>query len=804
MKISRVALALGAPLIAVSVASCDTSNPISSTNLSLGNGMNAALGPDGSFVVTQNGIRLLASAPKSPLFLRAIDTDNPTIFHNPSMLTGDTFSAIAPSSISMDSPAPGVLHIATDSFSDDNVLVSLMLAADDGFYGGLGERFTHADARGEIVGMQLEINGNYESGTTDRHVPIPWFVSSKGYAVFVKSRESGAFDMASTDPAVVRATFEGTGMDVTILFDPDPLQLVAKLSQMTGLPRATPPTVLAPMMWRHVDNEAQLFSDLAMIRSLHIPTSTFWIDDGWQSSLNSMHFDRSKYPNLPSIASGAALLGFDLWGWNTPYLENPQNPPVDEAQALYAQAAAAHYFVQRHDGSVFGAPGPDAKTGFGMIDFTSPLARLFWATRISDAVSAGFHGFKLDYGEDAVPDLLNSRLGLLYFDGETDRTARSYPLGYHGAYRDALAAAPNGGVLIVRASTYGGASVADVIWPGDLDNGFQHRGDIDPGSGSLLVGGLPASVVAAQSLAASGFPLYGADIAGYRGDVPTKESLLRWAEASALSMVMQLGPGEKKYPWNYDSETVAIYTQLATLHQKLIPYLAALLSGAQQNGMPTIESLPLAFPADTDAKAVADDEYMLGPFLLCAPVVDSGVTSRVVHLPPGTWFSWWNGARVDGPTSTVVPAPLGQPPFFVRSGAILATMPDGIDSLFASNDPSTVSATSMAQYAEASAWVSGNASARTLDGGLVVVMDDASGITINWTPSSSGRFLTATIDLSARTGKTAALTKVTLESGSITSANSEAAVRSASSNAYFLAGNRLVVRVDGANAVLVQ
>jgi hypothetical protein len=141
----------------------------------------------------------------------------------------------------------------------------------------------------------------------------------------------------------------------------------------------------------------------------------------------------------------------------------------------------------------------------------------------------------------------------------------------------------------------------------------------------------------------------------------------------------------------------------------------------------------------------------------------------------------------------------------VRSGAILAELPDGIDTLFASNDPSTVSAASMAQFAEAAAWVSGNASARTLDGGLIALVDDASGVTVNWTPSASGRFLTMTIDLSARTGKTSApLASVAVSSGSIASVASEAQVRSATGNAYFLAGNKLVVRVDGANAVLVE
>jgi hypothetical protein len=100
--------------------------------------------------------------------------------------------------------------------------------------------------------------------------------------------------------------------------------------------------------------------------------------------------------------------------------------------------------------------------------------------------------------------------------------------------------------------------------------------------------------------------------------------------------------------------------------------------------------------------------------------------------------------------------------------------------------------------------VSGGASARTLDGGLIAVVDDASGVTINWTPSASGRFLTMTIDLSARTGGSTPLTAVSSSSGVIASAASEAAVRAAPGNAYFLAGNKLVVRVDGANAVLVR
>ncbi|MEO8798701.1 MAG: TIM-barrel domain-containing protein, partial [Polyangiaceae bacterium] len=770
--------------------------------LSLGNGVVATLATDGSFTITKGGAVLLRTAGGKPLFSRALDVDDPDGFHDPKSLEDLSFERVDDAVVSMDSPSSGVLHLTTTDDGAATVLVSLALAADDGFYGGLGERFEHADARGSVVGMQLEIDGTYESATTDRHVPVPWFVSSNGYAVFVKSRESGAFDVAATDPAVVRGTFEGKAMDVTIVVDADPLAAAAKLVQMTGLPRKTPVTALAPMMWRHVDDQAQLLADLAKIRSLKIPTTTFWIDDGWQTGFNTMDFDRAKYPDVRAVAATAKSLGFEMWGWSSPYLEKAKKPPANDAQALYAQADAAGYFVKGAGGQTFTAPGPDSDVGFGLVDFTDPDARAFWAGRVGGAVSTLFHGFKLDYAEDAVPDLLNARLGLHYHDGSTDRTARAYPLGYHGAYRDALLSTPSGGVLIVRASTYGGAAVADIVWPGDLDNAFQHRGDQGPKA--LLVGGLPASVVAGQSLAASGFPLYGADIAGYRGDAPTKESLLRWSEASALSMVMQLGPGEKKYPWNYDSEAIAVYTQLAALHQKLVPYLATVLADAQANGTPTIRSLPLAFPHDAKAMAAADDEWLLGPSLLAAPVVTAGATNRSVYLPAGTWFSWWDGSRIDGPTTLTVDAPFGEPPLFVRAGAALPLLPDGIDTLLPATDAATIGIDKVLGNDEAMLWPSGDTRTTTLDGSAITVTDDANGLEIGWQPQGAGNAITITADLSARVGKMGALTKVEAKAGGITVGDSEPAVRTATTSTYYLAGNKLILRFVGAGDVTIQ
>jgi alpha-glucosidase (family GH31 glycosyl hydrolase) len=793
--------------------------------LAFGSGLVATLTPEGQLTVTSNGMVLLGTSPGVPLFSSASDPADPTGWHDPDKLQDDTFVPLSPAAIAMDTPSAGVLHFATTDLGPDTVLVSLALASDSGFYTGLGERYDHVDPRGEIVGMQLELDESYESGTTDRHVPVPWLVSSNGYGIFVKDRQAGAWDVASTDPAVVRSTFEGTTLDVTIVVNPDPIAIVATLTQMNGLQRHTPLWALAPMMWRHAQSQAQVLGDLAQIRSLHIPTTTFWIDDGWQTAMNTLDFDPAEYDDPTMFTASMASLGFKLLGWNSPYLLAPQQgQAANEAQALYPGAADAGYFVEQN-GKPFQALGPGSGP-YGMLDFTSAGANVFWDERAGVPVATGIDGFKLDYGEDLIPAIGSVRLGVTLSDGETERTARNYPLVYHGAYRSALAGvgrptndggaadagadaagidagASDDGVLIVRASTYGGAAVADIVWPGDLDNGFQQYGQPDD-AGTLLVGGLPASIIAAQTLSVCGFALYGADTGGYRGGAPTLEALIRWAEHTSLSMVMQLGPGEDKYPWLYDGG-VAPYTSLANLHQALVPYLAGLLTLAEASGTPPIRPLPLAYPKDQDAPAFADAEYLLGPSLLVAPVVTSGVTSRQVHLPPGVWFPYWGGTSVTGPTTRTVAAPLGQPPLFVLAGTLLPLLPPGIDTLVTANDPSTVSLSQMPGLDDAMAWVSGPASAQCLDGSQIAVTDVASGVTVSWSPTGTGQTLSMTVELSARLGGSTAPSQVVVVTGApLSEETSAAAVLSATGSAWYLSGAQATLKLVGAAAVTFE
>ncbi|HEX8792168.1 MAG TPA: TIM-barrel domain-containing protein [Polyangiaceae bacterium] len=759
----------------VAAAACDDSGsvlePAGQGSVDAGGGAVATLASDGSFTVTSHGATVVSTLPGKPLLTRASDPSAPDAWHDPTQPHDDlAWTAVDTSAVTLagseDASGVQAFHLTVAQQPADTALLSLTLAADDGFYTGLGEHFDHVSARGRVSPMFLTISSAFESGTNEAHVPVPLLVSSHGWGLFVSSREAGAFDVAATDPHTVRVTFEGRTLDVWLFVDADPLAVVARFNRLAGLPRPLPRWALSPIHWRHWASADDVLSIAQAYRTMHIPSSALWFDDGWEmGGYNTFELDTSKYGDVAAMMQQIAALGFRVLAWTTPYLEQPHGAPADEAQQLYETAAGKHWFVEGDQGDVYVSPATPIKGGAGILDFTNAHAQGFWESLVSRATAAGIQGFKCDYGEELIPNLLNARNPVRFSDGTTSRTARLYPIAEHATYHAALDAAyPGDGLIIARASAWGGATQADVIWPGDLDPGFEHQGDT-LSSGNKAVGGLPAVVIDVQTLSASGFPAFGSDTAGYRS-TPTEESMRRWMEHTALTPVMQVyEDGNSRLPWAISADAGKEYQAMATLHQQLEPYHAMLMTAAATVGTPPVRALPLAFPADTAGAAHADDEYMLGPDLLVAPVVEAGASSRTVHLPPGRWVHWWSGALLSGGADVTVQAPLGQPPLFARAGGLVPMLPSNIDTLVGATAPGVVTLASLATDLEARAWVAGPASVTVDDGSRIALTDDAMGVTIAWTPGVLARNLTIDVDLRARTGGPPALTTVEGVSG---------------------------------------
>ncbi len=659
--------------------------------------------------------------------------------------------------VSVDRPGEGVYRLTVRADPARVAMLRLNLGSDDGPYVGFGERFSSTDARGAVVPMQLHVGGT-SSGTNEVHVPVPFFVHPKGYGVFVRARHAGAFDVGARDPAVVSATFETDALEVFFFVDPDPVRIIARYTRLTGLPRLPPYWAHGHMQWRNAwRSREELLGDAARLRAEGIPTTTIWIDNPWQRSYNDAVFDEGRFLDPPGMLAALRAMGYRVLVWHTPYLDAIDEDGVasNESERLFAAARDGGRLLRNGDPpEVFISPSnvgnpAGVRVNGALVDFTVPAASAQWTERLGPLVALGVRAFKLDYAEDVLHELALQRPLWAPGDGSDPRTLPSrYPQGYHRAYRDALDRYAGGdGFLLVRASSWGGQSVCDLVWPGDLDNDFR------PATGGQ-VGGLPAAVNALINLSASGFPSFASDTGGYRGGAPTREALLRWAEASALAPYMQLGGGgESHNPWQYDPEATALYREIVRLHDGLTPYWRALSLAASRDGTPPVRALSLAFPRDEGARSDSF-AYLLGEDLYAAPVVEPGTSRRRVHIPPGRWVHWFTRERFEGPTDVTLDAPLGRPVLFVRQGAVIPMLAEDVVTLAPTEDPAVVDADDRASIVRARV-VPGAAREVTLeDGAVIASRAEGPDARLTWTPGARARDLRVELDWRNRPGAT--------------------------------------------------
>jgi alpha-D-xyloside xylohydrolase len=564
--------------------------------------------------------------------------------------------------------------------------------AKEGFY-GLGEAFDAVNNRGKVRAMQLEADGATESNYNDAHVPVPFVTGTRGWGLFVESRYPMAFDVASQEDDLVEVTV-GTGLASAkglafhVFAAGHPLDVTKHYYDLTGYPVKPARWALGPIVWRDENtNQAQVESDIHILRDQDLATTAIWIDRPYATAENTFDFDPQRYTDPKAMIRLAHDLGLRVSLWHVPYLDEKTTKGIPATQALRDEATAKGYYPQKTGLLLFNSWGRP-------IDLTNKAAYSWWQGLIHRYTDLGIEGFKLDYAEDIVVGLGATRNVWQFSDGSDERTMHaSFQALYHAVYAETLPS--TGGFLLCRAGTYGDQTHASVIWPGDLDASFAKRGEAatdTAGKPYSSVGGLPASVIAGLSLGPSGFPMYGADTGGYRHSPPDQETFMRWFEQTALSTVMQIGTSSDTVAWelaknHFDQSELDAYRNYTRLHLRLFPYEWTYVERLQKDGRPIARALGLAYP---ELAEHPDDTYLFGDDLLVAPVLARGVKARDVSFPPGTWLDWWSGAQHDGGKHATVAAPVDTLPLFVRAGAIIPMLRPTIDSTSPTSRPDLV------------------------------------------------------------------------------------------------------------------
>lgn len=541
---------------------------------------------------------------------------------------------------------------------------------------GLGERFTGPDLRGKV--WDTRVYEEYKEQGQRTYLPVPLLVARDGWGAFIETAAPATFDLSSSPYAItVEAEHTAPKMVRHAIVADEPYGVTSAYTHLT-CDIALPPTwAYGPWMSANTWN-TQAKAEAALRRTLEedVPATVFvleaWSDEatfyifhdaGYQPRegsavprLSDFQFG-GRWPDPKSLVDACHAQDVRVLLWQIPVHKKLEGQHVqhdaDEAHML------EHGFAIREaDGAPYRNRGwwfTDAL----VLDVTDPDACAWWFGKrryLFDEL--GIDGMKTDGGEH-----LWGR-GLLAADGSrgtelVNTFAQRYVDAYHGFVREAT----GGDGLTFSRAGYVGAQRSPAHWAGDENSTWS---------------GYRSSILAGLSAGLAGVSIWGFDIGGFSGDVPTVELYLRSTQVACFCPIMQFhselheaAENRDRTPWNIaerhgDRRALDIYRAYAKLRMRLMPYIAQEAEALARSGLPLMRMPALAYPDDHDRLASDPYAYLFGRDLLVCPVVENGVSARLVQLPEGRWVDLWSRARIAGGRSVLVPAPLEMIPVFVR------------------------------------------------------------------------------------------------------------------------------------------
>lgn len=263
--------------------------------------------------------------------------------------------------------------------------------------------------------------------------------------------------------------------------------------------------------------------------------------------------------------------------------------------------------------------------------------------------------------------------------------ANCYPLCHTRGFYEQMRASGQEAVLnLARSAWAGSQQYGTAIWSGDIDSSFE---------------ALQVQVRAGLNMALSGIPWWTTDTGGFfGGDSQSpyfRELLVRWFQYSTFCPLLRLhgfrsldtsfaamreggGPNEV---WSFGEEVYHMLREYLLLRERLRPYLLEQMRYAEKTGVPPMRPLFFDFSSDPVSFEI-DDQFLLGPDLLVAPVLAHGVRQREVYLPAGTtWRDAWTGQVYEGGQRLLAPAPLSSLPLYTRAQVELPIRSESADHL---------------------------------------------------------------------------------------------------------------------------
>lgn len=554
-------------------------------------------------------------------------------------------------------------------FFEGKTSIRFPLVKDEQIY-GFGLNFKTVQQRGNILQLHVDHYGDIDNGRT--HAPVPFYVSDKGYGIFVNSsryitvyagtsvrkdsleasvpldRNTDKNWTAQPYSDAVEMLVPANGVEIYLFAGPSMLNVVRRFNLFNGGGCLPPRWGLGfiqrvPLLYNadEVVAEANLFSEKGY------PLDFIGLEPGWQSKSYpcTLEWDKTRFPDPEGFVRIMKEKSVRLNLWTNLFI-SPASPIYQKIKPF----TASH--------TVWGGVVPD----LSMTETQNILLELM----DKDQISIGISGYKIDecdgYDRWLWPDVAIFPSG-----NSAEQMRQTYALLLQKMTTDLFRKKNIRTYGLVRASNGGGSSFPYVIY----SDYYSHEGFITALVNSSFAGVLWTPEVRSSS---------------------TAEEWIRRMQTVCFSPMAIINAwADGTHPWSFPEVEIAV-KDIMLLRMQLMPYLYSEFAKYHFEGTPPFRAMNLETGFNTKtitelkntnlgenpySEAVnreIKDQYMCGENLLIAPLF-KGQTVREVILPQGKWYDFYTGKLVGDGEIIEVTAGLDRIPVFVKDGGIIPMMP---------------------------------------------------------------------------------------------------------------------------------
>jgi len=529
-------------------------------------------------------------------------------------------------------------------------------------YYGLGDKPTHLNLRGRRFVNWNSDTYSFQFNQDPLYRSIPFYVGlheGNAYGIFFDNTFKTYFDFAAEVQEQTSFWSEGGELQYYYIHGPRMIDVVRRYHILTGTHYLPPLWALGYHQCRWSYYPEIKVRDIARnFRDRRIPCDAIYLDIDYMDGYRCFTWNKRYFPDPKKMIKELADQGF-----RTVVIIDP-GIKVDENYWVFREGKKNRYFCRRGDDYFMEGYVWPGRCQFP--DFTNPEVREWWGGLFRELVDTGVAGVWNDMNEPAV-----------FGRGTFPNDVRHNFDGYRGSHRKAHNVY---GMQMVRATyeglkklfqkrrpftitraAYAGTQRYSSVWTGDNVATWEH----------LRIGALQM-----QRLSVSGLSFCGTDIGGFSGE-PDAELFTRWIQLGVFSPFMRAhsaGDTAEREPWSFGPVYEALNRKFIELRYQLLPYIYSVFWEHTRYGFPILRPITM-LEQHVEGNIQREEEFSFGDKILVSPVLNPGQERKVVYLPAGGWYYYWNDKRFEGGREYDVETPIDEMPIFIKAGTVLPEYP---------------------------------------------------------------------------------------------------------------------------------